>query len=542
MPRTTPPEIPQPRARPSAAPVALAVFALAACVDKPAIHNLGFRPAMSDPLLTTLSRTIDLIADNQQFHIGGGAYLFRSGYIDKSFSASDVRVPQQDVFGGALLELAAGFNQGRLPAVHLGDALDVSCVDEWATFARIMDARKDWFFTPGNHDGYFFGNFVNAWWGQWDTACDGSKPMNKTEVIQAYLAHLQRYAPELGATPTGSWTCAGACQVLRKVSWHTERDFWHSFIVQELDLSLPKKSPGVSMILIDTSTYKKAPALLTSSERSWNRLAAGELGSLDDKQTAIIDDWVRAARAEGRIVILAGHHHYDSLDSAGRAALTRLHDRGSMASYFSGHTHHGQYFVHAGSKTSWLEMNLGSILDHNPEFAELTVYGNGRDTQIRPKRILASSLASGREMGAQYEITCEPQWLPRAGDPDFFVNYKQVTSLRPSDADKQYYLTMIWALERYWRMVPTTAVKPGAKYQTAAEVTKAVGETAAKGDLGGLRTLALELLRVHNERVTNTRLARSYQVCMSLWGAEYERRDVVTPTRDEDVFEIGGPT
>jgi hypothetical protein len=520
-----------------------AVFALAGCPEKPPIHNLAFRPAMNDPMLPSLSGPIDLIADNQQFHIGGLSYLFRSGYIDKSFSASDVRVPQQDLFGSSLLELAVGFNQGRYPAVHLGDALDVSCADEWATFVRIMNARKNWFFTPGNHDGYFFGNFASAWGGQWGPACDGSSPINKTEIIRAYLAHLQAYAPTVGATHTGQWVCTAPCNLLRKVSWHFAVEFWTSFIVQELDLSLKNKPRQVSMILIDTSTYAKPPALLTTaSETSQLRLAAGELGSLGADQTAIIEQWTSAARDEGRIVILGGHHHYASLDKAARELLTRLHDTGRMAGYVSGHTHRGQYFVNAGTSTSWLETNLGSILDYNPEFAELRVLGDKVATQIQPKRMLVSSLVAGRETGTELGITCNPKWLPGAADPDFFVTYKQVTSLRPADVDTQYYRTMLWALERYWRMVPTTVPEPGAKYQTAAEVTAAVQAIADGGNLDALRTLTMELLKVHNRRKTDARLARSYQVCTSLWGAEYERRDAVTPTRDEDVFEIGGPT
>jgi hypothetical protein len=521
----------------------LAVFALAGCPDKPPIHNLGFRPVMTDPVLPALSRPIDLIADNQQFHIGGLAYLFRSGYIDKSFSASDVRVPQQDLFGGALLQLAAGFNQGRFPAVHLGDALDVSCADEWASFVGIMNARETWFFTPGNHDGYFFGNFANAWFGQWRPACDGSRPINKTEIILAYLSHLQRYAPAVAATPGGDWVCADACKYLRKVSWRVQREeFWRSFIVQELDLSLPGRPRGVSLILIDTSTYAKAPALLTASEASKLRLAAGELGSLGAEQTAVIEAWTTSARNEGRVVILAGHHHYAALDKAGRATLASLHDSGRMASYLSAHTHRGQYFVNPGSKTSWLETNIGSILDYNPEFAELTVFGDKNATQIQPRRMLVSSLVAGRETGAELNIICDPKWLPGAMDPDFFVTYKQVTSLRPSEVDRQYYRTMLWALERYWRMVPTTVAQPDARYQTADEVTKAVRAVADTGNLDALRTLALALLQAHGHRRTEPRLARSYQVCTSLWGAEYERRDAVTPTRDEDVFEIGGPT
>jgi hypothetical protein len=43
--------------------------------------------------------------------------------------------------------------------VHLGDAADVSCPEELDRFLAIMGrSGKTWFYTPGNHDGYFTGN------------------------------------------------------------------------------------------------------------------------------------------------------------------------------------------------------------------------------------------------------------------------------------------------------------------------------------------------------------------------------------------------
>ena len=35
-------------------------------------------------------------------------------------------------------------------------AMDLSCTHEWDAFTRIMDhSGSTWFWTPGNHDGYF---------------------------------------------------------------------------------------------------------------------------------------------------------------------------------------------------------------------------------------------------------------------------------------------------------------------------------------------------------------------------------------------------
>ena len=47
----------------------------------------------------------------------------------------------------------------ELPVPHLGDALDVSCTSEADRFFKLWDKDRQWVVAPGNHDGYFMGNF-----------------------------------------------------------------------------------------------------------------------------------------------------------------------------------------------------------------------------------------------------------------------------------------------------------------------------------------------------------------------------------------------
>jgi hypothetical protein len=153
-------------------------------------------------------------------------------------------------------------------------------------------------------------------------------------------------------------------------------------------------------------------------------------------------------------------------------------------------------------------------------------------------------------------IRCEnPEWLARPDDPDFFTRYKTTTSPLPTTVERLYYSTMLAALDRYWRCVPTTdspPPPPGA-FSTPAfqdcvphhdacradsEVHTAIQDTLATDNLDRIRAKVLELLALDRTRPVDACLRREYRVCQALWGAEYEKRDYITPIKHEDVFEV----
>ena len=545
--------------------VALLCMAPGSCCKRDIVKP-SFRAMSSAPPGTVWFGPVTLVADNQQFHIGNEPFLFRSGATDRNVSSSAARVPQQDLFGNSLLGLAA--TDSRAMIVHLGDAMDLSCAAEWDAFKHTLDTsgRPSWFWAPGNHDGYFFGNFIGPSW-TWRAACGpSSSPMSKDQILAKYIAHLQTYSNNTLDPARGSFSCAAgaSCGGLRGAAWHIESGdrFYRSFVVQELAVPAPagvvlppgSNVSGVSLMLIDTSTYERPPRIAPSEPMF--RYAAGESGHLGPAQLAIIERWLDVATKQGRRVILAGHHPFNDIDESDRTRLQELMDTYHVATYVSAHTHWGTYYGHAGASTySWLEPNLGSILDYDAEFGELSLGVSERSDQhfVRMTRIKLLSILGGKR-NAQLGIVCDdnPAWFPRPEDEDFFTRYKATTSPRPSTLDKLYFSTMLSALDRYWRCVPTApaavplqdmcVLQPVATCVDRSEMSDVIKNALASGSLDKMRSTTLSLLEQDATRAVDACQRRAYAVCQAMWAAEYEKRNYTTPSRDEDIFEVTSPT
>jgi hypothetical protein len=536
------------------APFVVGGLALVACGD-PIIIKPDYRPVSMVPIGTRWIGPVTLIGDDQKFHIGNKAFLFRSGFTDGRFSESAIRVPQQDLFGDSLLALAAQSKDAV--AAHLGDAMDLSCADEWDDFSRIMDhSGSRWFWTPGNHDGYFFGNFVEPV-NQWQDACSPSQPITKARAIERYVTeHLAGYTGGALDVRTSSFSCppSANCRGMRRAAWSVRgaAEYYTSYLIQEIDVPHGPSEPGGSLILVDTSTYDRPPRI--ALDEPGLHLAAGETGGLGPAQLRLLESWVLDAASHGRAVVVAGHHPYRDIDPAAQAVLSRLIEGGQVATYISAHTHWGQYFTHVGAQGySWLEPNLGSIIDYDSEFATLQLGFNGSAKFVRMARTATSSFTG--DAHGDLGIACEnPDWLARPDDPDFFTRYKATSSPRPTAVELIYYSTMLAALDRYWRCVPTTdsPAPPGA-FSTAvfqdcaphrdacrpdSEVHAGIQDSLATHDLDRIRARVLELLALDRTRSVDTCLRREYRVCQALWGAEYEKRDYITPIKHEDVFEV----
>ncbi len=523
------------------------LFGPGSCCEHPIVKP-DYRPVTTTPPGMTWIGPITLIGDDQKFHIGNHTFLFRSGFTDRHFSNSAVRVPQQDLFGDSLLGLAA---MGSGIAVHLGDAMDLACADEWQGFERIMKdgGRAAWFWTPGNHDGFFFGNFVGPM-DQWRSACHPSQPMTKAAALQAYVVeHLAAYTGTPLDPMQGTWSCPSntGCNSLLRVAWQIrpDPDFYKSYAIQEIDVPRPPGAPAASLILIDTATYDHPPRI-AASEPDFH-YAAGEHGHVGAAQLGVLKQWATRAAGEGRAVVLAGHHPFDDLDADARQVIDELVSSGSVMTYISAHTHWGQYFTHTGATGySWLEPNLGSIIDYDSEFGTLSLGFHDNAKFVRMTRTSTSSFTTGAR--ADLGIECkDPEWFARPDDVDFYTRYMTTTSPVSTTIELLYYSTMLGALDRYWRCVPTVpepiampeqCISHTTSCHVDSEVHAAILETLATQNLDQIRAKALELLALDQHRNVEPCLRREYRVCQSLWAAEYEKREYVTPVRGEEVFEV----
>lgn len=246
-----------------------------------------------------------------------------------------IRSAPQRLFGPEILKRILDWNKhgGKIPIIHMGDAVDVSCMTEWRRFTKLMQNAGpgvEWVLVPGNHDGYFEGVLYpekeqvgNDWandraicdkrYGNlsWDLRCDAvndlllkagarsnvipfevRKEARKTNLrkrnfVCEYLKLIDikesACAEESNAEQEGNLR-KGEDHFLRHVAWRLAQSPWQSFLLQVLDMSATDQNcsatacPRMWGILLDTSQYENNPKLC-----SWrtigNYLSKGRIDS-----------------------------------------------------------------------------------------------------------------------------------------------------------------------------------------------------------------------------------------------------------------------
>ena len=199
----------------------------------------------------SLTKNVILVADNQLNHLYGEPIWMRSQLVTQ-FVRVSIRPVQQDLFGQDILRWVLDTYGIRMPVVHLGDAVNMACVGEFETFLEIMSATgsQPWVMAPGNHDAFLMGNLQTPT-ADWDAACQrAGGRLTKDMLVGKYLKHLHRQdsgfraaLPAVDNLPAkGEWRSDAppGSVFLRAVAWSIDEARPHrSFIIQELDLSLP---------------------------------------------------------------------------------------------------------------------------------------------------------------------------------------------------------------------------------------------------------------------------------------------------------------
>ena len=133
------------------------------------------------------------IADNQFHNIYGGSSLFRTWISDSIVNVS-IRPPRLDLFAPLLYEWSVrNFTKRKKFIIHLGDATDVSCKNEWNIFVKKMNGlgKKGWVLAPGNHDSTFYGNWAPSTTSKNSTGFGNPRKSAK----------FKQYAPRCGQQP-----------------------------------------------------------------------------------------------------------------------------------------------------------------------------------------------------------------------------------------------------------------------------------------------------------------------------------------------------
>ncbi|HEX2688476.1 MAG TPA: hypothetical protein VHN14_17720, partial [Kofleriaceae bacterium] len=544
----------------------------------------------------------------------GDAGWMRSELVDK-YVGSAIRPPVLELFVGDLGAWFLHMYGNTLPAIHLGDAADLSCRSELQSFEVMMAAyvgraHVPWFFAPGNHDGYFFGNYYEdpspGSPNTWAQACAGakdaeaSKPLLHSDVVRWVLATVARQPDEGAKELAGKLVAAedgrGEATVanleaigkppnyrmLTGVAWRIDaKDPWRSFVVQRLDLTARSQpgaeggAPRVTAILVDTAAYTHQPQLVPLFYPN-----AGITGDLPSDEREVIEAWARAAHARGDVLLVMGHHNYDTLTKDAKQLIDTLHDSYGLTSYISAHTHAGRWYAHASKAGTWAELNVGSMISSPVEFRSLQIattdaYGPKKQVALHSKlrriEMLMSTLSAPEipdcEVHAAQGTTAPPElwscqplqqpvaWeaVPRShpdarDDPDYYVAYNEVTHGR--DATRGDLLNLLLAsYQRELAAVPSTAT--WSEGVTDHQVCEQIRDARASSDVEIKRALLVKLLREEPlrptdrtlDRLTRLTLRDRYRVCQAIWAtnADYlegrrpkvEDSTIVIPNRED---------
>lgn len=366
-----------------------------------------------------VSAPLLLTGDNQE-HEQSGLPNALSGGLADALAEVTIRQPFHGLFGRKLLDYVLREAQGA-PVLHLGDLLDLSCDSEFERMQRVLLATPSTvLIAPGNHDGLLNGVFnfneraarlgIGAL--TWRLRCQSSdllkRPdrgypqrqedqdwramMARDEYLRCYLALLEVKA-SIEPGRYGGGDCKEARQVVplhyavapagsraqitdirgrivpsvfapaQQGASRSER-FTASWLVQKLHLPAPPGGASVGVIAIDT-THIDRPG----DDGFDYMLAAlagrnpGYTGYVGRAQLVAIGEL--AAQAREDVVVFAGHHHWDSLNAADRAALGLAMARsGRPLIYLSAHTHTGFWKTHETEQGSPLiELNVSSLAD-----------------------------------------------------------------------------------------------------------------------------------------------------------------------------------
>ncbi len=529
-----------------------------------------------------IGRETLIMADNQDHYLYGEPVWIRQRVVDQ-FITTAIRAPQLDLFAPAVLETAVHYlDPDPPPVIHLGDGMDLACRDEYQRFVGVMNtAKSGWFMAPGNHDGIYFGSSNEK--SDWVAACDGGGgPMNQAAFVEGYVNDQlggrvnanedgsKTFARTRRDRKQGNWTYPGSDPAawLTRIAWHVDDDEPHkSFVIQELDATL-NGARRVKYVLLDTANFEYEPRLLPVPPH----VNPGSTGDLGEEQIEILKSWlvdyqnVDKYPGSRPVVVLMGHHPFSALTARARKAFDELRRKYGVLLYVSAHTHHGTYYSHAEDNGGWLELNVGSTIDWPLEFRTLRVLkppaSDGGAAFYTNSMLI--------ELSGDNTPKCNPEWQPKRGDPDYYVDYTKTFKDAPGtsklifDSLLQSYKRMLGRMPRadgsLIPAIPTleSYVFPaGLRARTDAELASNIDAVAALGSdkpsLNTKRSLLMALRDFDDHRDLPDKLSGDpsaaptdakvvhleYRVCQAIWASQDDETGVRRARRENNY--IGYP-
>jgi predicted phosphodiesterase len=390
----------------------------------------------NSPMAGMMTFPVFFISDNQFHNYLSDPTALRNVIADR-FVRVAIRPPLQDLFASDLFLYALEKYSRNNFVIQLGDALNISCKNEWKRFEESMNTQlagrrinNGWVMVPGNHDSFFFGNTLGIQVSEsspvlkaWIDACNTVYPPLREQIAKDFIftkdVFVKNYYRNLlnqgkenpidfpklknvdcyfnSQRTKNVWyekgTAMALCDwqnnnpdgFLQKFRFtYPQRDdvilSYRAYIVQEINLSkFFKGDIKVKGILLDTSDYKNTPTLVTGAIRSMIHLPgtkynAGVNGSLGKDQIETIKRWIREDGGNSFYIFMS-HHNLVHIDEDSRKKLNEIFQMTKNNLYISSHTHEG--FIKDQGVIK--EINLGSITDFPNQAMYLSIKDFGKD-------------------------------------------------------------------------------------------------------------------------------------------------------------------
>lgn len=337
------------------------------------------RRVLSEPRITPSTRTVFVISGGSA-HYGVMSHEW-VGDLPKEMGRRSIESRE---FSLDLLQHTLSWYVGSAPVIHLGNAVDIGCLQEFNEFGKTMSAaRMMWVMTPGEHDGFYLGATNPE--GKWKNACESSdsaldQRLTKHRLVSEYLKLLveqaQKSPKEFGAfgaesehlQPMGDWKSQNSESFLQRVYWRQDETRpWKSFVLQEISLTRPSSKSPVHAILLDSVNNSVQPYFPRSTTGIWphwfsvDGLKRFFLGWwLPSDHDLTVNTWLNEADDSNTTIILMGHLSLKASPIAEKIKKW-MHRSPTTVLYVSSSDGEGEYRWNAREGSQLLELITGSI-------------------------------------------------------------------------------------------------------------------------------------------------------------------------------------
>lgn len=318
-------------------------------------------------------------------------------------SSVAIRPPQLDIYSEYLFKWVLKQEDAKKNIIHLGDALNIACENEWKTFSDLLAENKDKFvMAPGNHDFFWFGttagytNNIKLQWGKscYDKSIYDEKNVSKSEYLSSrmtkgkfinkYLEFILNSDKYKDKNINEEKSFNALIDKIYVKRFKAEEDNYKSFILQRINLSKETEQGSLKGIVIDTANYKNKPlnfyGAISSKRHYGKNRNPGMTAGITVDQMDEIKKWVKNLEINKQYFIVFGHHPLSEFEPKLLDQFKQIFKSQYALGYISAHTHLGyvddnrtvEIKVNDSTKEKKIiEINVGSITDYPNEIRTL---------------------------------------------------------------------------------------------------------------------------------------------------------------------------